>query len=226
METHAELSRVDTRHTPVRWLCLLIVPLGCLVFSASQVVGQIPETVSVELRDHQYELSREGRAFLLNEATRASFFMLGELHGDNEIPALIREIWPPMWQAGYRHIAAEVSPWAAERLEFEAARGTEPITRSMSWARSEVAFVSSFKRGKASVLWGCDMEEGRPDLLIRELAAANPRNPSLQAAAELTKAPLSTQHRTRTSRALPEGDRDQRSLGRRCFPSNEHRPNP
>lgn len=56
-------------------------------------------------------MERGGRAFLLNEATNNDFFLLGELHGDNEIPALLDVVWPQMWTVGYRHIAAEVSPW-------------------------------------------------------------------------------------------------------------------
>ena len=68
--------------------------------------------------------------------------MLGELHGENEIPALIRNIWPSMWKAGYRHVAAEVSPWAADRLEFPV-RGEQPPFGL--WTQPEVTFVKSLK---------------------------------------------------------------------------------
>jgi len=82
------------------------------------VSGQVAEPVAVSLQQHQYDLSTDGRAFLLTEAANASFFMLGELHGENEIPALFRSIWPAMWEGGYRRVAAEISPWAANQLEF------------------------------------------------------------------------------------------------------------
>jgi hypothetical protein len=61
--------------------------------------------------------------------------MPGELHGENEIPALIRNIWPSM---------------------------------------PEATFVTSLKRDQTAVLWGRDIEEAQPHLLIRELAASNP----------------------------------------------------
>ena len=73
------------------------------------VQGQVVDSISVVLQRNEYDLSKDGLSFLRKEAANASFFMLGELHGENEIPALIRALWPAMWDAGYRHIAAEVS---------------------------------------------------------------------------------------------------------------------
>jgi hypothetical protein len=169
-------------HAPVvlahRFPCVALVRYRARRLSGSR-------TVSAPRRQHQYDLSMEGRAFLLKEAESASFFMLGELHGENEIPALIREIWPPMWQTGYRHIAAEISPCAANRLEFRPHGAAEPI-RTL-WSQAEATFVASFNKGPGSVLWGCDMEEAQPHLLIRDLAAANPKNQAVQSAAEMTK---------------------------------------
>ena len=37
------------------------------------------------------------------------------------------------------------------------------------------------------MLWGCDIDEGQPHLLIRDLAAANPFNSALQQMVEITK---------------------------------------
>src|SRR5215472_3920239 len=81
------------------------------------------DSIAVQLEKQQYNLSTDGKTFLLNEARQASFFLLGELHGENEIPALLRELWPPMWRDGDRNIAAEVSPWVAHQLEFAPAEG-------------------------------------------------------------------------------------------------------
>src|SRR3989442_9012640 len=139
----------------------LIACLACLA-SVRPLLAQVADTVSAPLLQNQYDLSADGRAFLLKEAAQASFFMLGELHGENEIPALIREIWPPMWQAGYRHVAAEISPCAANRLEFRPHGAAEPI-RTL-WSQAEATFVASFNKGPGSVLWGCDMEEAQPHL--------------------------------------------------------------
>jgi hypothetical protein len=87
-------------------------------FLAHTAHGQEPNPVSVLLSQNQYNLKADGSRFLLDEAQRASFFLLGELHGENEIPAMIRDLWPSLWKTGYRHVAAELSPWAAGMLEF------------------------------------------------------------------------------------------------------------
>jgi hypothetical protein len=158
----------------------LLVGFAILALAADDLTGQVADTVTVPLQQAQYDLTRDGRAFLLAEASRASFFMLGELHGENEIPALIRGLWPSMWEVGYRHIAAEISPWAANRLEFGS---TMPIAGL--WTQAEATFVTSLKRDDAAVLWGCDIEEVQPHRLIRELAAVNPDSNDLQAAADM-----------------------------------------
>ena len=170
----------------VRRLCVAIAALVFLIAHIPPLVGQTPSAAAGELANHQYDLSADGRAFLLNEASHASFFMLGELHGDNEIPALIRDLWPQMWQTGYRHIAVELSPWSAHGVGPDAPQAAR-LERAFSWARSDVEFVSAQPNRRAPVLWGCDMEEVRLHLLIRDLAALNPQNEDLRAAADLTK---------------------------------------
>jgi hypothetical protein len=158
--------------------------LGLLTLGAGAALSQPADAVSEQLRRHQYDLAAEGKSFLLREAGRAGFFLLGELHGENEIPALLRDLWPSMWQAGYRHIAAELSPWMATHLEFP---GPASEPRAGSWTTVEAAFVASLRKSGGPVLWGCDMEEIRPHLLIRDLAAANPKNQDLRAMVEMTK---------------------------------------
>ena len=160
--------------------------LMCSCWGAAQKSGQDlnGDLIRSELSQHQYDLSKNGHDFLLNEARKASFFLLGELHGENEIPALLRDLWPEMRQGGYRYIAGEVSPWAANQLEFV------PVDRQPKlmtlWSKQEALFVHS-QGGSRPVLWGCDMDEGQPQFLIRELAAANPTNASLARMVEVTK---------------------------------------
>jgi len=151
-------------------------------FCAISISGQAVNGLSVP-PPTQYDLSTDGRPFLLNEASRASFFMLGELHGENEIPALIRSVWPSMWKLGYRHVAAEISPWAANRLEF--GKGEVPIVGL--WTQPEATFVTSLKRNRIPILGGCDIEELQPYLLLRELAAANPDDKNLRMAVDAVK---------------------------------------
>ncbi len=175
----------------------LIAAVGVLAFGAA-LVGQVSDTVMLPLEQQQYDLAKEGRAFLVQEAANSSLFMLGELHGENEIPSLIRVIWPSMWEAGYRHVAAEISPWSADRLEF----GNSNTSSIGLWTQPEATFVASLKgNGAAAVLWGCDIEEIQPQLVIQDLAAANPADEHLRAAVALAgnvyqrrTAPMLLQH--------------------------------
>src|SRR4030095_15508182 len=52
----------------------------------------IPQVILSSVADHQYNLETSGKEFFLNEARANHFFLLGELHGDAEIPTLLREL--------------------------------------------------------------------------------------------------------------------------------------
>src|SRR5712692_2185260 len=143
------------------------------------------DQILTTLASHQYDMENEGRHILLNEAKNSHFFLLGELHGDKEIPALLRVLWPEMWRKGYRHIAAEVSPWAAHQLESVPA-GKGPEVQGL-WTKQEATDFHALADPDAKVVWGCDMEEEQPQFLIRQLAALNPGDSNLRRMAELTK---------------------------------------
>ncbi|HEY4088692.1 MAG TPA: hypothetical protein VGM43_22335 [Bryobacteraceae bacterium] len=128
----------------------------------------------------QYNLSSNGNAFLLNEAHAASFFLLGELHGENEIPALLHALWPEMRRAGYAHVAAEVSPWAAKQLQSGPVDA--PFGLSL-WSRADALFIHA----SGADVWGCDIEEGQPDRLISSQLSKNPQNAALLQMAAITK---------------------------------------
>ncbi len=130
-------------------------------------------------------MANDGRNFLFNEARSHDFVLLGELHGDNEIPTLLKVLWPDMWTQGYRFIAAEVSPWVAHQLEF-APTGKGPKIQSL-WTKQEATEVHALADSNTTVIWGCDMEEEQPQLLIQELARLNPGDPNLRRMVELTK---------------------------------------
>lgn len=153
-------------------------------FSQSQI-QPTEEALQSDLRHQQYDLSTDGKAFLLQEASGASFFLLGELHGENEIPHLLRDLWPEMSKEGYLYVAGELSPWQADELEFAPAQN-QPKLLSL-WTKEEAGFVHSFGRSRPA-LWGCDIEEGQPQLLIRDLETLNPNNPVLAQMAEITRA--------------------------------------
>lgn len=130
------------------------------------------------LQKYQYDLATEGQEFLLNESQHASFFLLGELHGAQEIPQLLYLLWPKMNAHGYGHIVAEISPWSAAKLEFGVAPDT--LKREALWTNKEARLL---KKSNSSIedptLWGCDMEEVSIDLLIDALAKENPNDDKL-----------------------------------------------
>jgi hypothetical protein len=147
---------------------------------------QSKDALFYELQTHQYDLQTTGRNFLLNEARNASFFLLGEMHGENEIPALLHMLWPSMWDNGYRYVAAELSSWAAQQLEFPN-KITPPRGGFGLWRQSEADFITGLKKNSKPVIWGCDIEEVRPHALIGQLSLKNPANQPLRSMAELTR---------------------------------------
>ena len=167
-----------------RLVIYICAALTCLKVIRAQE-GKNTDSIATQLEKQQHDLATDGKTFLLNEARQASFFLLGELHGENEIPALFRELWPQMWRDGYRNIAAEVSPWAAHQLEFAPVDGGSRV--QALWSKEEAQFAHSFGSATRPVLWGCDMDEVQPHLLIRDLAGANASNPALQQMVEITK---------------------------------------
>jgi hypothetical protein len=160
-------------------VCSLVI---CLAGPSLAQQEKNDDSIRQDLQQYQYDLDSDGKHFLQGEARQASFFLLGELHGENEIPSLLRELWPQMWRDNYRYIAAEVSPWATHQLEF--ALADSPKVAGL-WSRQEAQFVHS-QAARSTVLWGCDMEEMQPQLLMRDLAATNPKNQTLVQMLEIT----------------------------------------
>ena len=142
------------------------------------------ESLRNELSAHAVPLHTAGEALLLHEAQSHQYFLLGELHGETEIPELLSDLWPSLWQDGYRHVAAEVSPWAATHLERNVHDDSTPVAGL--WTRAQAATVDRFARPQESVLWGCDIEEEQPDRLIRQAAQLNPDDANLRQMTALT----------------------------------------
>ena len=166
------------------WLILCV----SIVVVATPIVPQGPQgddSILTALTTHQQDLETDGLKFLFDEASKNDFFLLGEVHGDNEIPKLLTTLWPVMWKERYRHIAAELSPWAAHQLEF-APVGKGPDVMGL-WTKRELSDVRTFAGSNEDVIWGCDIEEAQPQLPIAELASLNPDDPDLKRMRELTK---------------------------------------
>jgi hypothetical protein len=142
-----------------------------------------PDEIGKALDDSAFDLASDGFDFLTREARDHDFFLFGELHGDNEVPNLLKRIWPVLWASGYRHVAAEMSPWAAEQY----LRDQDGPQITTLWTRAQAAVIRSPPGARGTgVIWGCDMEEVQPQFLIREMARLNPKDAKLQRMEALT----------------------------------------
>lgn len=159
-------------------LMLLLQPTSPI--SAQAVIAR---SVRDELTFYAKPLSDGGEAELLREADQHQYFLFGELHGENEVPELLSRLWPSMWREGYRHVAAEVSPWAAIHLQMAAKDDPTPV--SGLWTRQQTAEVTRFASPGQLVLWGCDIEEEQPGRLINQAATINRHDDGLQSMAAM-----------------------------------------
>lgn len=128
-----EKGQTLAANAPSLWACVFAVSIAA---ASAQSVDPVGDAA----RHNQLNLAGDGRSFLIREASRASFTLIGGLHGDKETPALVQDLFRALQPAGYRYLATEMSPWAASRIP-----GSHPN------------------------LWGCDIEEMHSDLIIRDL---------------------------------------------------------
>lgn len=145
-------------------------PLGAAENASEKVIRE-------EISRHAVPLDGAGKTLLLNEARTHDYFLLGELHGEMEIPELLGDLWPDLWSAGYRHVAAEVSPWAANQLR-QRESATAPVVGT--WTRAEADLVNKLAAPNENVLWGCDIEEIGVQGLIQDLGKMNPADAQLR----------------------------------------------
>ena len=77
----------------------MIMFLAQLWAAASHLSAQnaTEESMRHELSSHASPLHPSGEALLLKEAQEHQNFLLGELHGEIEIPELLSELWPSFW---------------------------------------------------------------------------------------------------------------------------------
>jgi hypothetical protein len=172
------------------------IAILCLIPLMAMSLGMPPQTATEEslrqeLSSHATPLHLLGETLLLKQVLQHDYFLLGELHGEVEIPKLLADLWPSLWRDGYRHVAAEVSPWAAAHLRQSAADDPTPVPGL--WNRAQAAAIGRFAPGK-SVLWGCDIEEEQPDRLIRQLAVLNPDDARLESMLDLVADGYSPKH--------------------------------
>jgi hypothetical protein len=157
----------------MRFLMTIAIILFWLCITPRTVAQDATETaVKQQLLSDARPLRPTGEAVLVREAEEHEYLLLGELHGETDIPQLLSALWPRLWKANYRYIAAEVSPWAATHLERTADEDATPVPGL--WTRQQAADMRRMVTPFQSVLWGCDIEEMQPDQLLRQIAKSNP----------------------------------------------------
>lgn len=127
---------------------LLPAPLGADAGPAALDAGSVTpapavapgDTLHHVLRDHARtltldsgRLSGPGAEWLLSEARRAHFFLLGEEHGVAEIPPLTASLFRALAvTADYRHLAIETGDGLAAALD-SLAREPDPVAAMTAW---------------------------------------------------------------------------------------------
>lgn len=167
---------------------LLLGALLVLAASASPVQAQESEedveedaeerrTLQSALEEHRHplglvdgELSGPGGELLLREASRARYVLVGETHGVAETPALVSALFRDLQPAGYRHLAVEVGPIQAEKVN-ELLAGPRPMEAYAqfladhwpglpfySWREEAELLADAVRTGGEEVLWGLDYD--------------------------------------------------------------------
>jgi hypothetical protein len=116
----------------------------CALATCSLAAQQSPADALIQAaKANSYPLAGTGRAFLLREAAEADFFLLGEIHGDNEVPELVATLWPAMWQQVRALLAGinrshSVQPRKKHKLSAEARERIAAAQRKR-WAKQKAA---------------------------------------------------------------------------------------
>lgn len=145
------------------------------------------------LQQHRYELMlTEGRLdgpaarWLLEEASKAQFFFIGEEHDTREIPLILTSLWPELTRLGYRHAAIEAGQWLGGRMDrfarfkdkkalaqFKtAALHRRPNVSVPPSSEEDIAFYEALGQAgqfRLPLVWGLDHEFRVAPLLARLL---------------------------------------------------------
>jgi hypothetical protein len=103
----------------------------------AQPAPESPSPLTDTLRAHRYpidvqnnRLEGPGGDWLIRHASEASIITLGEMHGTQEIPALMDALFAALQAAGeLDHLALEVSPWTARLMTDRLRAGEAAYTR-------------------------------------------------------------------------------------------------
>ncbi len=125
------------------------------------------------------EISGAGAEFLLEEAEKAKFFLVGESHGNQQTPALLQAMLPSLKPRGYATFAMEIGPVSAGILSqsidagglnaaMKLCRETPMSIAFLNWTEEIDLAVDAREQGYQ--LWGLDQEFiASPRLLLARL---------------------------------------------------------
>ena len=126
-----------------------------------------------------------GYDWLLKRGSEAQAFLIGEEHGIAENPKLAAQLFTALVPSGYGHVAVEISPPMAEKLDRTLREGGRAaFDRSLKAPASRVAFFGMKEEAdwlaaaraavpmKRQAVWGLDYEVGADRDLIRRLKLA------------------------------------------------------
>ncbi|MFC3092893.1 hypothetical protein DRW07_01570 [Alteromonas sediminis] len=161
----------------VFYLCFVFMPVSM----ADELTNALQEFQHTIVINEQGEFGGKGVNFLLNKASAAQFFMIGETHGIAENPLLMAQLFESLVQQGYQHLAIEVSPPMATHLNQVLERGgLEALKASYRYGYEPAFFGMAeeaeliFRAQKASLnsraLWGLDYEVAGDRLLLDKLS--------------------------------------------------------
>lgn len=170
-------------------MMLATAPGGAV--AQTQDAATLDERLGAAAMENRYRLDYQDGEFsgpawdvLIEEGSKARFFLLGEEHGIAENPKLAGALFRRLTDAGYSKVAIEVSPPMARKLDetlrkdgLEGLRalyaevGGEPAFFGMKEEAEFIAGVRSSVPGRTPVLWGADYEVAGDRQLIEMLEA-------------------------------------------------------
>lgn len=176
--------------------------LAASALAATPSHQEAPDELASLVRDNRYVFTGTrtqpggaGFEFLVREAAKAEFLLVGEAHQTAEIPVLVRQLAEELRPAGYGALAIEIGPqsaaWVTERLQSHGLNGLRavvsryPQTLPLYEGRAEAQLLDSVLRQGYEV-WGLDQEFlGSGRYFLDRLAALAPDAAAAEQVAQL-----------------------------------------
>lgn len=179
-----------------RMIACAVAAVSALVLSSDRAVAQKPDAFQTALEQHRYSLEVQDGAFsgtaapvLTTALAQAHFVLVGEDHGTVEIPRFWEAICRATVPAGFRTMAIETGPLAADALQpwirspdgaarVAAFEKAHPDSLAFYNLRQEFGMLRACARDAAPAafqLWGLDQEFiGSAEWILDRILQAHP----------------------------------------------------